>query len=113
MFVAFPSLFSLAANKEALVVDIWESFGDGGSLLGSLDLSVIENWKRLRIFLSLTGRDVLLMKDVKDGRFSVKHFYLYLSLSRDSLFPLCFVCNPLVPTKVGFFAGKLLVRAKF
>ena len=38
--------------------------------------------------------DVLLMKDVKGGCFSMNHFYLQLALVRDSLFPFRFVWNP-------------------
>ena len=38
--------------------------------------------------------DLLLMKDVKDGRFSVKLFYKHLVLARDPLFPFHFVWNP-------------------
>ena len=52
--------------------------------------------------------DLLLMKDVKDGRFSVKLFYMHLVPAQDSPFPLCFVWNPWVPSKVGFLLGKLL-----
>ena len=38
--------------------------------------------------------DVLLMKDGKDGRFSVKHFYILLTTVQESLFPFRFVWNP-------------------
>ena len=53
------------------------------------------------------------MKNVKDGRFSVKHFYLLLTTGQDSLFLFCFAWNSWVPTKFGFFAweaswGKVL-----
>ena len=41
--------------------------------------------QRKRVISS--GEDGLLMKDVKDGRFSVKLFYLLLTLAKDSLFP--------------------------
>ena len=44
------------------------------------------------------------MKYVKDGRFSVKLFYLLLTPARDLLFPSLLIWNPWVPTKVGFFA---------
>ena len=46
------------------------------------------------------------MKDVKDGRFSVKLFYLLLASARNLLFPSHLVWNHWVPTKVGFFACK-------
>ena len=47
--------------------------------------------------------DMLRMKNVKDGRFSVKHFYLLLTTGQESLFLYRFVWNSWVPTKVGFF----------
>ena len=61
----------------------------------------------------LDQEDVLLMKNVKDGRFSVKHFYLRLTMGQESLFPFRVVWNYWMPTKVGFFAreaswGKVL-----
>ena len=36
---------------------------------------------------------MLLMKNVKDGRFSVKQFYLLLTTGHESLFPFRFVWN--------------------
>ena len=54
---------------------------------------------------------MLLMKDVEDGRFSVKFFYIHFASARDSLFPSHFVWNPWVPTKLASFLGKLR-RAK-
>ena len=56
---------------------------------------------------------MLLLKNVKDDRFSVKLFYKFLVLPQISLFPSRCVWNPWVPTKVGFFAweaslGKVL-----
>ena len=48
--------------------------------------------------------DGLLMKDVKDSRFSMKLFYLLLASARDLLFPSRLVWNPWLPTKVDFFA---------
>ena len=67
--------------------------------------------QRKRVISS--GEEGLLMKDVKDGRFSVKFLYLLLALARNLLFPSRLVWNPWVPTKVGFFAweaslGKVL-----
>ena len=53
------------------------------------------------------------MKDVKDGRFSLKVFYLFFIPTRDSFFPSRMIWNPWVPTKVSLFAwetswGKVL-----
>ena len=46
-------------------------------------------YNRERVISS--GEDGLLMKDVKDGCFSVKLFFLFLASARDSLFPSCLV----------------------
>ena len=49
--IVFPSLFALVVNKVALGARIWESTRDkGGDPLISQDLSMIENWKRFKIF---------------------------------------------------------------
>ena len=60
------------------------------------------------------GEDGLLMKDVKDGRFSMKLFYLLLAMARDSL--LVFFLPVLsrifrCPPKLASLLRKLL-RAK-
>ena len=40
--ITFPSLFSLAVNKEAMVADVWDPVGEGGvDPLVSLGLSMI------------------------------------------------------------------------
>ena len=72
--LSFPSLFSLAVNKEALVLDVWDPVGEegggGGGPLFSLDLSMIGSWKRSKAFCNViqgnivinSQEDILLMK---------------------------------------------------
>ena len=51
--------------------------------------------------------DLLLMMNVKDGRFSVKLFYKHLVPTRDPLFPFHFVWNLLrisLLIHLGFFS---------
>ena len=53
---------------------------------------------------------MMLMREVKDGRFLVKLSYMTLVQPLASLFPFRFVWIPWVPTKVcSFFLGSLLV----
>ena len=44
------------------------------------------------------------MKGTKDGRFSMKLFYLIMAAPRAFISHFCLVWNPWVPTKVSFFA---------
>ena len=111
--ITFPSLFLLAVNKEALVADLWNPIGEEGGWsphfsrsFNDWELEEVQSFlhviQRKRVISS--GEDRLLMKDVKDGRFLVKLFYLLLDLAKDLLFPSRLVWNPWVPTEVGFFA---------
>ena len=100
MFINFPSLFSLESNKEAPVVDFWDPIRKEGGW-SPLFTGSFNDWEleEVQIFLQLlqekrvimNQEDVVLMKDVKDWRFSVMHFYLLLATVQESLFPLCFV----------------------
>ena len=49
-------------------------------------------------------KDLMLSKETKDGRFSVKWFYGVLDCSNAVLFPHSIIWNSWIPTKVGFFA---------
>ena len=52
--ISYPSLFALAANKEAFVAYVWESSREGGvGLLALLDLSMIGTWRRFKIYSKL------------------------------------------------------------
>ena len=109
--LTFASLFSLVVHKEAMVANMWDPVGEGGQ---SPHFSrSFNNWE-LEDFQSflhvIQGKrvisnqeDLLLMKDVKDGRFLVKLFYKHLVPVRDPHFPFRFVWKPWVLSKVGFF----------
>ena len=103
--------FSLVVNKEVVVADLWNpvAFNDW-------ELEEVQSFlyfiQRKRVISS--GEDGLLMKDGKNGRFSVKLFYLFFTLAWNSLFSSHLIWNPWVPTKVGFFVweaswGKVLI----
>ena len=98
--ITFPSLFSLAVNKEALVADLWNRVRDEGEWSSHFS-RFVNDWEleEVQLFLHVIQRkrvissreDRLLMKDVKDDHFSVKLFYLLLTSTRDSLFPSCLI----------------------
>ena len=81
--ITFPSLFLLTVNKEALVADLWNPVGEEGGWSPHFSRS-FNDWGlgEVQLFLHViqrkrvisSGEDGLLMKDVKDGRFSVKLF---------------------------------------
>ena len=83
------------------MAELWDPSGEEG--WSPLFSRSFNDWEleEVQIFLQViqgkrvifNQEDVLLMKDVKGGRFSVKHFYLHLALVRDSLFPFRFVWN--------------------
>ena len=71
MAITYPSLFSLAINKEPMVVDVWDPVGGGGggaggrSPLVSLDLSTIGSWKMFSFScMSFKERELSLIKKV-------------------------------------------------
>ena len=118
----FPSLFNLALNKDARVADIWESgVGDGGwspTFLRSLNDWEIEEMVR---FLQILhdqnfipeGEDMLLLKEVKEKKFSVKAMYKCFEGSLVIDFPYLSIWNSVVPPKIGIFTweavwGKVL-----
>ena len=47
--------------------------------------------------------DLMLLKETKDGRFSMKRFYGVLDHSVAVLFSHSIIWNSWIPTKVGFF----------
>ena len=56
----------------------------------------------------MNQEDVLLMKDVKDGCFLVKHFYLLLATVRILFFPSVLFGTLGCPPKLASLLGKLL-----
>ncbi|RVW44877.1 hypothetical protein CK203_087093 [Vitis vinifera] len=75
---SFPSLYALAASKEAWVAEVWDTSG-----------------KRVIVDLE----DKVLWKETKDGKFSVKSLYGALELRIAVLFPRSIIWSPCVPTK--------------
>ena len=118
----FPSLFNLALNKEARVADIWESgVGAGGwspTFLRSLnDWEIGEMVRFLQILhdqkIRPEGEDMLLLKEVKKKKFSVKAMYKCFEGSLVFDFPYLSIWNSIVPPKIGIFTweavwGKVL-----
>ena len=103
---SFPSLFSLAVNKEAKVVDIWES-REGVGCWSPTFIRPINDWEleeMIRFLQTLndqnfwpTGEDKLLLKNAKEKGFSVKIMYKSFDTSPNVEFPYRLVWNPVVP----------------
>ena len=122
LYARFPSLFNLALNKEARVADIWESgVGAGGwspTFLRSLnDWEIGEMVRFLQILHDQNfipeGEDMLLLKEVKEKRFSVQAMYRCYDSSPAFDFPYHSIWNSVVPPKIGIFTweavwGKVL-----
>ena len=113
MSFSFPSLFSLVANKEAKVADIWES-REGVGCWSPTFISPINDWEleeMIRFLQTLNdqnfrpmGEDKLLLKNAKEKGFSVKIMNKCLDTSPAVEFPYRLVWNPVVPPKIGVFA---------
>ena len=123
----YPSLFNLAVNKEATVVDTWD-WGRGEGCWSSTFLRPLNDWEieEVERFLqtlcdqnfSPPGEDMLLLKGVKEKGFSVKIMYKGLDPSSAIEFPYRSLWNLVVPPKIGFFAweatwGKVLTLDQF
>ena len=123
MSSCFPSLFSLAANKEAKVADIWES-REGARCWFPTFIRPLNDWEleeMIRFLKTLDdqnfrsmGEDKLLLKNAKENGFTVKAMYKSFDTSLAVEFPYRLVWNPAVPPKIGVFAwetswGKVLM----
>ena len=119
---AFPTLFNLAAHKDARVVEVWDSSEEVG-VWSPVFLRPFNDWELdevERFFLFLHNKKVrfvqedrlLLKESITDG-FSVRYMYRKLMFSPPLDFPSRSIWNPIVPPKLGFFAweaswGKVL-----
>ena len=119
---AFPTLFNLAAHKDARVADVWDfSREDGG--WSPVFLRPLNDWEvaeveRFLLFLHNKKirplqEDRLLLKESLTNGFSVSLMYRKLRYSLPTDFPWQSIWNPIVPPKLGFFAweaswGKVL-----
>ena len=119
---AFPTLFILAAHKDAKVADVWDySRKDGG--WSPVFLRPFNDWEmeyveRFLHFLHnkkirLVQEDRLLLKESTTNGFSVRHMYRKLMFYPPLDFLSISIWNLIVPPKLGFFAweaswGKVL-----
>ena len=111
--IRFPTLFSLATNKEAKVADIWE-MREGEGFWFPTFIRALNDWEieeMTRFFQILhdqqfrpTGVDKLTLQNVKDRGFSVKSMYKGVEDSPPFVFPHRIVWNSVVPPKIGVFA---------
>ena len=119
---AFPTLFNLAAHKDARVADVWDSSMEVGGW-SPVFLRPFNDWEleevdRFLLFLhnkkiSSIQEDRLLLKESTTVGFSVRHMYRKLMFSPPLDFPSRSIWNPIVPPKLSFFAweaswGKVL-----
>ena len=122
MSSCFPSLFSLALNKEAKVADVWES-REGAECWFPTFIRPLNDWElkeMIRFLKTLDdhnfwsmGEDKLLLKNAKENGFTVKAMYKSFDTSPAVEFPHRLVWNLAVPQIIGVFAweaswGKVL-----
>ena len=96
MSSSFPSLFSLAVNKEAKVAEIWESREGVGCLFPTF-IRPLNDWdleEMIRFLKALDdqnfrpmGEDKLLLKNAKEKGFTVKIMYKSFDTSLTVEFP--------------------------
>ena len=101
---AFPTLFNLAAHKEARVADVWDSSVEVGGwspvFLRPFNDWELEEVESLFLFLhnkkirSVQEDRLLLKESITDG-FSVRHMYRKLMFSPLLDFPCRSIWNPI------------------
>ena len=103
----------MAANKEALVADLWDSSREEGGWIPRFVRSFNDSKldEILCLLNAIQGKkiiesqeDLMSFKETKDGSFSVKLLFKALDRSENVVFPHNFIWNSWVPTKVSFFA---------
>ena len=110
--ISYPSLFALAANKEASVADVWEPSKEGGGCtpcfvrpFNDWEVKEIQNLLQAiqdkRILPSQD--DLMLMREARDGCFSVKLLYKVLVRSNSIVFPPSAYLEYLGSHQGGFF----------
>ena len=112
--ITFPTLFSLAVRKDALIREVLDTSNEGGWTpqfsrpFNEWELTEVEN------FLLMTQpwrvvsnkEDKLVLKGGKSSLYSVKLVYEVLNRTEAEKrpFPALSIWNPMVPLKMGFFA---------
>ena len=89
----FPSLYALAASKEAWLVELWDSSGEEGGWSPRFSRP-FNDWEVERLLVTIKGRrfnfnleDRVFWKETKDGNFSVKSLYSSLDSRSAVQFP--------------------------
>ena len=105
---AFPVLFDFAVQKEAMVAEVWDNSRVDRWLNPSFSRP-FNDWEVERFLQVLQNKkikpsqdDKLLLKEAKEGAFSVKLMYKVLDQSPTNVFPYQSIWNPYVPNRVGF-----------
>ena len=112
--IMFPTLFSLAVRKDALIKEVWDTSNEGGWTprfsrpFNDWELTEVENFLLMtQPWRVVSNReDKLVLKGGKSNLYSVKLLYEVLNRTEAETrpFPALSVWNPMVPLKVGFFA---------
>ena len=103
----------MARSKWARIVDLWVNLGSKGGwnfrfgrLFHDWELEEVQ-----RFLYTVSSKcinpnlsDRLWWKEAKNDSFTVKNCYDLLEGGRRQLVPIKMLWNPIVPTKVGFFA---------
>ena len=93
LFGYFPSLYALAAFKEACLMELWDSTGKEGGWSPRFS-RLFNDWEVERLLVTIKGRrfnfnleDRVFWKETKDGNFSVKSLYSALDSRSAVQFP--------------------------
>ena len=110
----FPSLYALAASKEAWLVELWDSSGEEGGWSPRFSRP-FNDWEVERLLVTIQGGLILIWKigccgnRLRTGFFFVKSLYSALDSRSAVQFPKSIIWSPYVPTKWVFFClGSLL-----
>ena len=109
--MAFPTLFSLAVRKEALVKEVWVNSREGwiscfSRSFNDWEVMDVENFLHsIQPWRVISNReDKLILKGSNSGNYSMKLMYEVLNCLASSPMPFLAlsIWNPLVPLKVCF-----------
>ena len=114
MCITFPTLFSLAVQKDVMIREIWDDSFDGGWIprfsrpFNDWEVREVVNFMKLiHPWKVIANReDKLVLKGATPSVYSVKLLYEILNRTEAETtpFPALSVWNTMVPLKVGFFA---------
>ena len=113
---SFPALYRVASSKGARVADLWVVSGSGGGWNFSFGRH-FHDWEleEVQVFLGTVNSqsispnlsDRIWWKEAKNGSFSIKTCFDLLEGVRQQSVPIKMLWNPIIPTKVGFFAWEV------